>query len=71
MIRITKRNLKKDINPCYVVTREGRRVEDKNYTDKYDAEERALKLVAMVQEYSPHEKDSVSIVYTSEPYKIR
>ena len=59
------------MNPCYVVTREGRRVEDKNYTDKYDAEERALKLVAMVQEYSPYEKDSVSIVYTSEPYKIR
>lgn len=71
MIKITKRNLQKDSNPYYVVTREGRRVEDKNYKEKYDAEERALKLVAMIQEYSPFEKNSVSIVYTSEPYRIR
>lgn len=71
MIKIIKKNLKKDMNPFYVVTREGRRVEDVNYTDQTSAEIRAEKLVRMVQEYSPHERDSVSIVYTSEPYKIR
>lgn len=71
MIRIIKKNLKKDLNPCYVVTREGRRVEDKNYETQSEAEFRAEKLINMVSKCSPHEKDSVSIVYTSEPYKIR
>lgn len=64
-------SIKKDANPYYVVTREGRRVEDKNYQTQSDAELRAAKLIAMVRECSPHERDSVSIVYTSEPYKIR
>lgn len=71
MIKIIRKNLKKDSNPYYVVTREGRRVEDKNYQAQSDAELRAAKLIAMIQEYSPHERDSVSIVYTSEPYKVR
>jgi hypothetical protein len=71
MIKIIRKNLKKDANPYYVVTREGRRVEDKNYQTQSDAELRAAKLIAMVRECSPHERDSVSIVYTSEPYKIR
>ena len=71
MIKITRRNLKKDANPFYVVTREGRRVEDVNYTDLSSAELRAEKLIHMIKEYSPHERDSVIIVYTSEPYKIR
>ncbi len=71
MIKIIRKNLKKDANPYYVVTREGRRVEDKNYQTQSEAELRAEKLIAMVQQYSPHERDSVSIVYTSEPYKIR
>lgn len=71
MIKIIKKNLKKESNPYYVVTRGGRRVEEKNYTDQTSAEIRAAKLVAMVQQYSPHERDSINIVYTSEPYKIR
>ena len=71
MIKITKKYLKKESNPCYVVTREGRRVEEKNYHTQSEAELRAAKLIAMVQECSPHEKDSVGIVYTTEPYKIR
>ena len=71
MIKIIKKNLKKESNPYYVVTRGGRRVEEKNYTDQTSAEIRAAKLVAMVQQYSTHERDSINIVYTSEPYKIR
>ena len=71
MIKIIKKNLKKNINPCYVVTRNHRRVEENNYSDQFLAQERAEKLVAMIYQYSPHEKDSVNIVYTSEPYKIR
>ena len=71
MFKIIKKNLKKNVNPCYVVTRGNRRVEEQNYTDQFAAQERAEKLVAMILQYSPHEKDSVAIVYTSEPYKIR
>tara|TARA_B110000305_G_C19448019_1_gene645993 strand:- start:1158 stop:1373 length:216 start_codon:yes stop_codon:yes gene_type:complete len=71
MIKIRSQNLAKGQNPLYVVTRSGRRVEDKNYSDQPEAELRAAKLLAMINEYSPHEKNNVSIVRTSEPYRIR
>ena len=71
MIKSIRKNLKKDSESFFVVTRGGRRVEENNYKLKADAEYRAEKLVAMVKQYSPHEKDSISIVHTSEPKKIR
>lgn len=71
MIRNIRKNLKKDSESYFVVTRSGRRVEENNYKLKPDAEYRAEKLIQMIREYSPHEKNSVSIVHTSEPRKIR
>lgn len=71
MIKHTRRNLKKDSESFFVVTREGRRVEENNYKSKVDAESRAEKLVEMIKYCSPHEKDSVRVVHTSEPRKIR
>ena len=71
MIKQIRRNLKKDSESFFVGTREGRRVEENNYKSKSDAEIRAEKLVRMVKNCSPHEKNSVAIVHTSEPRKIR
>lgn len=71
MIKIYRKNLNKNEDSFYVVTRSGRRVEEQNYTNRSDAELRAAKLLNMVQQYSPHEKDTVSIVHTCNPYKIR
>ncbi|MBT7438103.1 MAG: hypothetical protein HN786_05720 [Cellvibrionales bacterium] len=71
MINVRTKNLEKGSNPYFVVTRGGRRVEEKNYTTQPEAELRAAKLVSMVSKYSPHEKNNISIVRTSEPYRIR
>tara|TARA_Y100000361_G_C11159602_1_gene346302 strand:+ start:1751 stop:1966 length:216 start_codon:yes stop_codon:yes gene_type:complete len=71
MIKHTRRNLKKDSESFFVVTRDGRRVEEDNYKSKDDAEIRAEKLIAMIKKYSPHETQSVCIVHTSEPKRIR
>lgn len=71
MINIRTQNLGKGSTPLFVVTRGGRRVEDKNYSQQSEAELRAAKLVSMVNKYSPHEKNTISIVRTSEPYRIR
>lgn len=71
MINFRTQNLVKGSNPFFVVTRGGRRVEEKNYTQQSEAELRAAKLVSMVNKHSPHEKNNISIVRTSEPYRIR
>ncbi len=71
MIRNIRKNLKKDSESYFVVTRNGRRVEENNYKSKADAEYRAEKLINMIRDHSPHEKNSVSIFHTSEPRKIR
>lgn len=71
MINVRTQNFEKGSTPYYVVTRGGRRVEEKNYSQQSEAELRAAKLVSMVSKYSPHEKNTISIVRTSEPYRIR
>ncbi len=70
-MRIIRKNVLKTPNPVYVVTRGGRRVEEVNYHTQNDATYRADILIDMVKKYSPHEKDSVHIVFTSIPEKIR
>ena len=70
-MRIIRKNIQKSPSPVYVVTREGRRVEEINYQTQNDATYRADILIDMVKKYSPHEKDSVNIVYTSTPERIR
>ena len=71
MINHIRKNLKKDSESFFVVTRSGRRVEENNYKSKPEAQYRAEQLTAMIKEYSPNEKGSVAIVHTSEPRKIR
>lgn len=69
-IKILRKNLIKQIEPCYVVTRNGRRVEDKNYHTQKDAEFRAAKLLAMVKKWDPNTINSIEVVYTSLPNKV-
>jgi hypothetical protein len=69
-IKILRKNLIKNIDASYVVTRNGRRVEDVNYATQNDAEFRAAKLHAMVKKWDPNTKNSVEIVYTSLPNKV-
>lgn len=70
-MKVIRKNVSKNPPPVYVVTRGGRRVEEVNYEMQNDASDRAQILVDMVKKYSPHEKNSISIVYTSAPEKIR
>ena len=70
-MRIIRKDIAKNPSPVYVVTRSGRRVEEVNYKTQNDATYRADILVDMVKKYSPHEKDSINIIYTSAPEKIR
>lgn len=55
----------------YVVTRDKRRVEDKNYQVLSDAEIRAEKLRNVLREWDPSQVNKVSIQKTKTPYKIR
>ncbi len=67
---ISRRNLIKSTEAFYVVTRNGRRVEDRDYSLQKDAEYRASKLHEMVKKYDPNTPNKIEIVYTSLPRKI-
>ena len=68
-MRIIRKNIIKDKDSFYVITRDNRRVEPHNYKVKWEAEERADMLINMVNNFDP--KSKVAIVYTSIPEKIR
>jgi hypothetical protein len=55
----------------YVVTRNSRRIEDKNYLNKEDAEVRAQTLVDMLKQWKDPDHKKVKVVETSKPAKIR
>lgn len=55
----------------YVVTRNSRRVEDKNYDLKEDAQERAAKLVAVLKQWRDPDLKKVKVIQTSSPSRIR
>jgi hypothetical protein len=55
----------------YVVTRNGRRIESKNYLDFDQAKSRAEKLISMVQSWDANSINKVTIVKTSKPFNIR
>ena len=55
----------------YVVTRRNRRIEDKNYTDKLEAEQRAEALVAMLKKWNDPDLSKVRIEETTNPSRIR
>lgn len=55
----------------YVVTRNSRRVEDKNYASKEDAETRAQKLVNVLKTWKDPDQKKVRVVETDKPQRIR
>jgi len=55
----------------YVVTRNSRRIEDRNYISKAEAETRAEQLVAMLKRWKDPDQRRVKVVETSSPSKIR
>lgn len=55
----------------YVVTRNSRRVEDKNYTIKADAEKRAQKLVNVLKTWKDPDQRKIRVIETDRPQKIR
>tara|TARA_R100001594_G_scaffold145034_1_gene194755 strand:- start:204 stop:392 length:189 start_codon:yes stop_codon:yes gene_type:complete len=59
-------------NPAvYVVTRDGRRIEENNYSNHGDAKDRAARLREMLAEWDPSAINSVSITKTDKPKRIR
>lgn len=55
----------------YVVTRNSRRIEDRNYASREDAEARSQKLVDMLKRWKDPDQLKVKVVETSTPSKIR
>ena len=55
----------------YVVTRNSRRIEDRNYASREDAEARAQKLVDMLKTWKDPDQRKVKVVETPSPAKIR
>jgi hypothetical protein len=55
----------------YVVTRNSRRIEDKNYATREDAEVRAQALVNVLRDWKDPDLKKVKVVETSKPAKIR
>jgi len=55
----------------YVVTRQGRRVEEKNYSTHAEASLRAKELRDLLAEWDPSGLSTVSISKTDKPRRIR
>jgi len=55
----------------YVVTRNSRRIEDRNYSTKEEANTRADALLRMLKNWNDPDQRKVKVVETSTPSKIR
>ena len=55
----------------YVVTRNSRRIEDKNYASREDANQRAQQLVDVLKKWKDPDTSKVKVVETEKPNKIR
>ena len=69
-MKFERKHLNEDNGAVYVVTRGGRRIEDRDYTTRQEASDRAQILHGMLKEWSPLEVRSISVVHTSDPRKI-
>lgn len=69
-MKFLTRNLIKGKSSFFVVTRDGRRIEEKNYDTKAEAQYRADTLYVMLKKWDPKSLDKIAIVQTSTPYKI-
>jgi hypothetical protein len=61
----------KEKQKVYVVTRNSRRTEEKNYSNKKDADARAAKLVKVLKEWKDPDQKRVKVIETDNPAKIR
>jgi hypothetical protein len=55
----------------YVVTRNSRRIEDRNYSSKEDADARAEKLAKVLKDWRDPDLKKIKVVLTDNPSKIR
>lgn len=55
----------------YVVTRNSRRIEERNYSTKEEAQIRAEKLAAVLKQWKDPDLRKVKVVETDSPSKIR
>jgi len=55
----------------YVVTRNQRRTEDRDYPKLEDAELRAAKLKAVLKKWDPADVKNVEVIRTKKPNRIR
>ena len=55
----------------YVVTRNSRRIEDRNYASKEDAQVRAETLAQVLKKWKDPDVKKVRVVQTTTPAKIR
>jgi len=69
-MKIITRNLVKGKNAFYVVTRDGRRIEENNYKTQAEAQYRADVLYGMLKEWDPKGLGNIAIVKTSNTYKV-
>jgi len=63
--------MKNESSFVYVVTRNKRRIEDKNYSYKSDAEFRLEQLKKSLKIYDPLDIKNIDIVKTKKPNQIR
>ncbi len=69
-MKTISKNLVKNENVVFVVTRRGRRIEETNYKTQPEALYRADCLYSTLKEWDPGDLDKINIVKTSRPYKI-
>jgi len=69
-MKLIRRNVSKDSDSFYVVTRDGRRIEDTNYRVKSEAESRALRLCDMLKRWDNTTLNKVAIIQTNSPHKV-
>ena len=55
----------------YVVTRDGRRIEDRNYENKEDAKARMETLVKVLKKWRDPDSKRVKVKKTDQPKKIK
>jgi hypothetical protein len=55
----------------YVVTRNGRRIEDKNYTCAEEARHRAGRLRGLLKHWNDRDASAVKVTKTDKPNRIR
>lgn len=69
-MKIITKDLVKGKDVFYVVTRGGRRIEEKNYKTQAQAQYRADVLYGVLKKYDPNDLGKIAIVKTSNTYKV-